>query len=96
MRTQLKYQVIHMNRNRYPVSLMCRFFGVSRSGYYDYIKRLDQPAHDAALADIIREQQKKYDRTYGYPYVEVVRKGQGNTPKSENNPSHYEKIRTLV
>ena len=55
-----------MNRNRYPVTVMCQFFGVSRSGYYDYIKRLDQPTHDAALADIIREQQAKCDKTYGY------------------------------
>ena len=45
---------------------MCQFFRVSRSGYYDYVKRLDQPEHDAALADIIREQQKKCDKTYGY------------------------------
>ena len=44
-----------MNRNRYPVSTMCRFFGVSRSGYYDDIKRMDQPAHDTALAEIIRK-----------------------------------------
>jgi len=55
-----------MNRNRYPVSVMCHFFGVSRSGYYDYVKRLDQPAHDADLASIIREQQQKCDKTYGY------------------------------
>ena len=55
-----------MNRSRYPVSVMCRFFGISRSGYYGYVKRLDQPEHDAALADIIREQQKKCDKTYGY------------------------------
>ena len=55
-----------MNRRRYPVSVMCRFFGVSRSGYYDYVNRLDQPEHDSALADIIREQQKKCDKTYGY------------------------------
>ena len=55
-----------MNRNRYSVSVMCKFFCVSRSGYYDYVKRLDQPAHDAALAEIIREQQKKCDKTYGY------------------------------
>ena len=55
-----------MNCNRYPVSAMCRFFGVSRSGYYDYVGRLDQPAHDAELAAIIREQQGKCDRTYGY------------------------------
>ena len=55
-----------MNRNRYSVSAMCRFFGVSRSGYYDYVNRLDQPTNDAVLVEIIREQQEKCDRTYGY------------------------------
>ena len=66
MRPRVKYHVIHMNRNRYPVSVMCRFFGVSRSGCYDYVKRLDQPAHDRELAAIIGEQQEKCDKTYGY------------------------------
>ena len=66
MRPRIKYQIIYMNRNRYPVSVMCRFFEVSRSGYYDYVKHLDEPAHDADLAEVIREQQEKCDRTYGY------------------------------
>ena len=66
MRARVKYQIIYMNRNRYPVSVMCRFFEVSRSGYYDYVKHLDEPAHDADLAEVIREQQEKCDRTYGY------------------------------
>ena len=66
MRPRVKYHVIYMNCNRYPVAVMCQFFGVSRSGYYHYIKRLNQPAHDADLAEIIREQQKKCDKTYGY------------------------------
>ena len=55
-----------MNRKRYSISAMCRFFDVSRSGYYDYVNRLGQRAHDADLADMIREQQEKCDRTYGY------------------------------
>ena len=66
MRPRVKYQIIYMNRNRYPVSVMCRFLGVSRSGYYDYVKRLDQPAHDADLACAIREQQEMCNKTYGY------------------------------
>ena len=66
MRPRVKYQVIYMNRNRYAVSEICSFLGVSRSGYYAYVGRLDQPAHDAELADIIREQQEKCDKTYGY------------------------------
>ena len=55
-----------MNRKRYSITEMCQFFGVSRSGYYDYVKRLNQPAHDAALAEIIRKQQEACDKTYGY------------------------------
>ena len=66
MRPKVKYQIIYMNRSRYPVSAMCRLFGVSRSGYYDYVCRQDQSAHDVELAAIIREQQEKCDKTYGY------------------------------
>jgi len=78
VRPRVKYQIIYMNRNRYPVSAMCLFFEVSRSGYYDYVKRLDQPAHDAVLAEIIRKQQEKCDNTYGYrrmwKWLEKVKK----------------------
>lgn len=67
-----------MNRNRYPISVMCRFFRVSRSGYYGYVSRLCKPSHDVALAEIIRDQQKKCDRTYGYrrmcKWLEKVKK----------------------
>lgn len=55
-----------MNRKRYSITEMCQFFGVSRSGYYDYVKRLECPAHDAALAEIIRKQQERCNKTYGY------------------------------
>jgi len=60
-----------MNQTRYTISMMCRFFGVSRSGYYDYLRRSKQPAFDAALADLIRECQKQVDRTYGYRRVHL-------------------------
>ena len=83
MRPRVKYQIIYMNRNRYPVSVMCQFFCVSRSGYYDYVKRLDQPAHDAVLAEIIRKQQKKCDKTYGY---RRMWKWLRNTKKIYRNP----------
>lgn len=33
MRPFVKYQVIYTNEERYPVSVMCHFFGLSRSGY---------------------------------------------------------------
>ena len=48
---------------------MCKFFGVSRSGYYNYVKRLGQPEHDVELAKKIQECQDKTDKTYGYRRV---------------------------
>ena len=66
MRPLVKYQIIYMNRNRYSIAAMCRFFEVSRSGYYNFVHRLDQKAHDADLSDLIRAQQKQCDNTYGY------------------------------
>ena len=38
------------HRNEYPVSVMCKTFGVLRSGYYDFVRRLDRPDADAGLA----------------------------------------------
>jgi len=35
-----KYHVICLHREDYPISVMCTFFGVSRSGYYDFVHRL--------------------------------------------------------
>ena len=58
-----------MNRERYAISVMCRFFGVSRSGYYDYIKRLGIPARDANVAEWIRQCQQESRKTYGYRRV---------------------------
>ena len=55
-----------MNRERYAISTMCRFFKVSRSGYYDYVKRIHQPDRNADLVNLIREQQEACNRTYGY------------------------------
>ncbi len=84
MRPKLKYAVIYRHRHEYPVLVMCRFFGVSRSGYYDFVKRIGQPEHDADLAERIRECQRITDKTYGYRRVWKWlqdRKVQGN-PKT--------------
>ena len=69
MRPKVKYAVIYRHRNEYPVSVMCKFFGVSRSGYYDFVKRLVRPEHDAELAERIKECQDRTDKTYGYRRV---------------------------
>ena len=56
---------------------MCRFFEVSRSGYYDYVKRMDVPARDLPLAEKIRECQEHSHSTYGYRRVHIWLERQG-------------------
>ena len=63
---------------------MCRFFGVSRSGYYDYVKHISQAEKDAALAEEIRKQQDKCFKTYGYRRMCLALKTKGihHNPKT--------------
>ena len=66
MKPAVKYHIIYRHRTEYPVSVMCAFFGVSRSGYYTFVQRLGRPEKDAALAKSIAEQRERSFGTYGY------------------------------
>ena len=66
MRAKVKYHIIYRHRAEYPVAVMCKFFGVSRSGYYAFVHRLGKPEKDAALAELIGQQRERSFRTYGY------------------------------
>ena len=84
MRPRAKYAVIYRHRREYPVSVMCRFFGVSRSGYYGFVQRLDKPDKDAALAEEIHQQQQHCHNTYGYRrmHLALAAKGICRDPKT--------------
>ena len=84
MRPVVKFMVIYRHREKYGISEMCRFFKVSRSGYYDYIKRMGIPAKDLPLAEKIKECQDKYGKTYGYRRVHIwlERNGIHKNPKT--------------
>ena len=69
--------VIYRHKDKYSISEMCRFFEVSRSGYYDYVKRMDVPARDLPLANKIRECQEHSHSTYGYRRVHIWLERQG-------------------
>ena len=69
--------VIYRHKDKYSISEMCRFFDVSRSGYYDYVKRMDAPAWDLPLAEKIRECQEHSHSTYGYRRVHIWLERQG-------------------
>ena len=76
--------VIYRHKDKYSISEMCRFFNVSRSGYYDYVKRMDIPARDLPLAEKIKECQAKHGKTYGYRRVHIWLERQGihHNPKT--------------
>ena len=61
--------VIYRHKDKYTISEMCRFFKVSRSGYYDYVKRQRIPARDTNVAEWIRQCQQESRKTYGYRRV---------------------------
>ena len=69
--------VIYRHKDKYSINEMFRFFEVSRSGYYDYVKRMDVPAWDLPLAEKIRECQEHSHRTYGYRRVHIWLERQG-------------------
>ena len=68
---------IYRHKDKYSISEMCRFFEVSRSGYYDYVKRMDIPAWDLPLAEKIRKCQEHSHSTYGYRRVHIWLERQG-------------------
>ena len=76
--------VIYRHKDKYSISEMCRFFKVSRSGYYGYVSRMDIPARDLPLAEKIRECQEECGRTYGYRRVHIwlERNGIYRNPKT--------------
>ena len=71
MRTRAKYAAIHLHREKYPVYRMCKFFGISRSGYYAWIQKLNQPNPNQMVIDQIARQQKQCKNTYGYRRMQL-------------------------
>ena len=66
MRPRTKYEVIYLHRKKYPIIWMCRWLGVSRSGYYGYLTRRTKPDRDEYLAQLIQERRsQRYGRSLG-------------------------------
>lgn len=52
VRPKVKCAVIYRHRNEHPVPVMCRFFEVSRSDYYNFAKRLGRRERNADIVEI--------------------------------------------
>ena len=98
MRPSIKYQVIYKHKDKYSISQMCKFFGVSRSGYYAYMKRKDIPDRDLPLAEQIRQCQTENKQTYGYRRVQIWRERQGlyRNPKTVLRVMHKYNLLSVV
>ncbi len=71
MKPSFKYAVIYRYREKYSIKGMCRFFEVSRSGYYKYLKQLEHPAKNLEIAEKIRAKQEVCRKTYGYRRMKI-------------------------
>ncbi len=65
------FRLIDAERANYPVAVLCRMLGVSKSGYYAWRSRppSERRRQDALLTEKIREIHSSSRETYGYPRV---------------------------
>ena len=65
------FRLIDAQRANYPVAVLCRMLGVSKSGYYAWHSRppSERRRQDAFLTEKIREIHSRSRETYGYPRV---------------------------
>jgi len=63
--------MISAEKARTPISVCCRLLGVSRSGFYDWERRLpsDRALTDAWLTEKIRAIHKAHRKVYGSPRI---------------------------
>jgi hypothetical protein len=80
----------------YPVSIMCRFFGVSRSGYYDFVNRRGIPQRDAVLAEMGSECQQRCGKTCVNASDKMKERGCGVASKILCKPPLSGKIRKTM
>ena len=75
----MKYAFIREHRDLFTIVVMCEVFGVSRSGYHDWLKRLPSPRsqENTRLRTAIMRIYQGSRRTYGSPriHAELVKEG---------------------
>ena len=65
------YLLIDAEKANFPIRVLCKVLGVSRSGYYEWKRRSPskRSCQDAALSGKIREIHRRSRETYGSPRV---------------------------
>lgn len=69
------FSIIQEMSTRYPISLLCSVVGVSRSGYYQWLKRKQHPSDreqkNQPIKARILECYREVNGIYGYPRVKL-------------------------
>ncbi|MCP3881826.1 MAG: IS3 family transposase [Sulfitobacter sp.] len=66
-RVELRYEFIAQKKKAYPVKMLCRLLGVSRNGFYDYLRRQERdpdPEREEKL-EWVKDLAEASDHTYG-------------------------------
>ena len=73
------FRFIAAERANYPVSLMCRVLGVSRSGFHAWLKRTpsERWVADVRLLELIHEIHADSRSSYGSPRVHAELRARG-------------------
>ena len=88
------------HREEFNIEKMAKAFGVTRSGYYDFLKRKESPRskEKKRLKDKIRNIHKLSRETYGSPRIHAVMKSQGESCSRKRIAKwmHEEKIQAKM
>ena len=77
----MKFEAIKQQMSSYSVSMLCRLFGVSRSGFYSWLSRDDAPRdqEDFRLVRLIEKIHQGSRYNYGSPRIARILDGMGET-----------------
>lgn len=67
----MKYQFIQQHREEHAISILCSSLGVSKAGYYDWLRRDESPRAQAnrQLLERIKHFHQRSRRIYGSPRI---------------------------
>jgi len=78
----VRYEFIEAHQKQYRIHRLCKALKVSRSGYYDYLKR--QPSERAKANELLLEDiqtiHQQSEQRYGSPRIHKTLKAQGKHP----------------
>ncbi|PHZ86387.1 IS3 family transposase [Paremcibacter congregatus] len=76
----MKYAWIYEQKSRYPISILCRFMGVSRSSYYSWREAPIslRARQDESLTEDIKHIFKESRQTYGTRRIKEKRASENN------------------